>query len=389
MMTLLALEVMGRIAYWVQFGERYSVSKFTTMADLVRMRPTRPVWMESQIQHPYFGATPGNRSYPQNRHPERFEDKYSIALFGGSVAAENGLALLKHIKRYFLERHISVEIHPVSFAVPGFKQPQQLIQLAYAISIGHQFDLIINLDGYNEAVLPIKDNYRRGVYPFYPRLWDLRVQGNDKLQSSKQDLQSLRRRLARIDEWYKDSNTRYSVYAGFAHRMQKIFVQEEMRKINVSLKKHRSTELEKTGPKKKYGSTEAVASAVVDNWYTSSLMMSVLAQRIGAEYYHFLQPNQYLDNSKVFTPEELNSAFERDHIRNEYIDLIYPQMRSRSTKFWSNSVRFHDLTQVFLNVEQTVYRDVCCHLNELGKELLARSIVGKMADTLASPEIRK
>ncbi len=63
----------------------------------------------------------------------------------------------------------------VTLGIAGYKQPQQLLALAYFLSLGAEYDLIINLDGYNDIVLPITDNYSFGVNPFFPRAWNLRI----------------------------------------------------------------------------------------------------------------------------------------------------------------------------------------------------------------------
>ena len=39
----------------------------------------------------------------------------------------------------------------VNLALFGYKQPQQLTTLAYLMSIGGQFDLVLNIDGFNEV----------------------------------------------------------------------------------------------------------------------------------------------------------------------------------------------------------------------------------------------
>jgi len=56
----------------------------------------------------------------------------------------------------------------VILGFPGYKQPQQLLALAYFLSLGAEYDLIINLDGYNDIVLPVTDNYNLGSTPFSP-----------------------------------------------------------------------------------------------------------------------------------------------------------------------------------------------------------------------------
>ena len=37
-------------------------------------------------------------------------------------------------------------------------------------------------------------------------------------------------------------------------------------------------------------------------------------------------------------------------------------------------MRFHDLTGIYRDVEATVYKDDCCHVNALGNQLMAAGI---------------
>jgi hypothetical protein len=55
----------------------------------------------------------------------------------------------------------------------GWKQPQQPLALSYFLSLGAKYDVVMNLDGFNELALPFLNNLRAGVYPFFPRLWNL------------------------------------------------------------------------------------------------------------------------------------------------------------------------------------------------------------------------
>src|SRR6185436_13391576 len=45
------------------------------------------------------------------------------------------------------------EIVPLCFSHEGYKQPQQLLVLAYFLSIGQPLDLVVNIDGFNEVAL--------------------------------------------------------------------------------------------------------------------------------------------------------------------------------------------------------------------------------------------
>src|SRR5689334_10963828 len=83
------------------------------------------------------------------------EQQFVIGMLGGSVGAwfcqVGAHRLLDDLKQhvYFGSR----ELVPVCLSHEGYKQPQQLLVLAYFLSIGQRFDLVINIDGFNEVTL--------------------------------------------------------------------------------------------------------------------------------------------------------------------------------------------------------------------------------------------
>src|SRR4051812_42144550 len=124
------------------------------------------------------------------------ENRTVVAIVGGSAAAYLGLmstpTLVREMKRApaFRDRDIVV----VNAAVFGYKQPQQLLAFTYLLSLGAHFDVVINLDGFNEAVLPVVENVPKGVFPFFPRNWFLRVAASDSAQE-------ILTRAARLRQW--------------------------------------------------------------------------------------------------------------------------------------------------------------------------------------------
>ena len=46
------------------------------------------------------------------------------------------------------------------------------------------------------------------------------------------------------------------------------------------------------------------------------------------------------------------------------VPIGYPLLQRRGSELREAGVRFHDLTMMFKDVEEPVYSDSCCHLNE-------------------------
>jgi len=102
----------------------------------------------------------------------REPDTLVLAVFGGSAAAM--FTGEKGPERLFagLERAPGLagkRLVLLSAAQGGYKQPQQLLALAYLLSLGVQIDVLVLLDGFNEVALAPVENTPRGVFPFFPR----------------------------------------------------------------------------------------------------------------------------------------------------------------------------------------------------------------------------
>jgi hypothetical protein len=109
-------------------------------------------------------------------------------------------------------------------------------------------------------------------------------------------------------------------------------------------------------------------------WERSSILMNGMARTLGARYVHVLQPNQYVEGSKRLSEVERQTAFHPDEQWNRMAREGYPHLRRRGAELRRLDVEFHDLTQVFTDHGETLYRDTCCHLNLHGNEILAEAI---------------
>jgi len=105
------------------------------------------------------------------------DDDFIICVTGGSLAkwfALDGAAeLVSELQSHtaFASRNIIV----CGLANGGYKQPQQVMAVNYILSLGAEFDVLVNIDGFNEVALHESENLPGGVHPAFPRQWHLRV----------------------------------------------------------------------------------------------------------------------------------------------------------------------------------------------------------------------
>ncbi len=114
------------------------------------------------------------------------KDSVVIGIFGGSVAfffsvfGVDSLVQQLESSPFFKDKDIEI----VRLALGAYKQPQQLLALTYLLSLGAHFDVVINLDGFNEVALPSAENIPNKVSPFFPAILECALKYNNE-QSNK------------------------------------------------------------------------------------------------------------------------------------------------------------------------------------------------------------
>ena len=259
------------------------------------------------------------------------------------------------------------------------------------MSLGAEYDLIINLDGYNDIVLPVNDNYSVGVNPFFPRAWNLRIsrQPSKKILQVIGEVRYLRDLKEENLEALTSSFFRGSAVFGLMKVQQfKLLNRNIDRTIDKLLKLQREKvkKFEETGPFFAYEDIQHLYDDAAAVWVRGSVLLDQLARENGMEYYHFLQPNQYVKGSKVLTEEERRTAYlEKVNISQSAI-IGYPILIKQGRKLLERNIKFFDATMVFAKEKETVYVDICCHYNERGKEVLAAYMMDKIVQ---NPRIKQ
>jgi hypothetical protein len=123
-------------------------------------------------------------------------------------------------------------------------------------------------------------------------------------------------------------------------------------------------------------------SALAAMWYRSSAQLDKVCRANGARYYHFLQPNQYLENTKQMSEAEEKIAIKRGHPYGHWVPVGYPWLIQYGAELRSSGVRFTDLTGVLKGHSEPLYKDSCCHLNDKGYAVVAEAMADAIRDDL-------
>ena len=348
--------------------------------------------------HPYFGPIhrPGVRpatnnigfgsqlAFPYTRKSDR---EFLVGIFGGSVArafCDRGTPRLVAA----LRRHPALagrEIIRLCFSHEGYKQPQQLIVLAYFLSLGQQFDLVVNIDGFNEVALGSRNDERgRDISMPSPihidpllnlidqaTLTPARVQALARISVYKERLNGLIDRMRRnrsaavhvaLDRYYRFTMNRYQAEVAAYDALPS--------------NPPASSVLLLTPPVKKREGPGVVFDDIANDWTRASLLMHDLLAARGVSYLHVLQPNQYFTR-RTFSDAEARVALNKDTPFKRAVENGYPALE-RAAAGLAAKEQFVDGTTALDREPAPVYEDDCCHYTDRGYEVLADLIAERV-----------
>lgn len=314
---------------------------------------------------------------------KRSPNSFIVAITGGSVAndfCQRGVnTLIDNLRALpeLADRRFQV----VCLASPAFKQPQQLMAFAYYLSLGGECDLLINLDGFNEiAMYPVyASNW--GIAPSYPHLWYRMVTqtGDQQRMTSVGQAAFARHRAIEWTSVFRDKwflrNPMASVIWWIRHRSLVNTYYDATQSATTTI----PAELDNfhrilKGPKPASLNEKDQYQELADNWRRSSLLLANLCAQNQVRYHHFIQPNQYIQDSKEFTEDELTTAFNPDQQYSEAVHNGYPRIQLGCSELKDDGISCDDLSYVFSAIAETLYVDSCCHFNEAGDLILAEAI---------------
>ncbi len=292
-------------------------------------------------------------------------NNFKILIIGGSVAEDlyTDSSFNKLIKDTIKKEQPKVEASQIKIfnsALPGGKQPQGLFTLKSLEMLGYEFDLIIELSGFNEMVLAIGENFSENrINPIYPRAQNLRtIHTADYIKNGPLskiiNIHPFTHTLKRSGIW--DKSRRFFQQNARKSSSKKLFMDflmpENIDEASVLAKQ--------------------IYKESVENMYYHS-------QRKGNHYILVLQPSHHLKNSKILSDEEKKLFYTSNHVTpwaktaGEIINKTYSSI-DKST-FNIPKSNLVDLRGIFKDNSDSLYIDECCHLSKEGMNLLSKEII--------------
>lgn len=346
-------------------------------------------YLGDHILHPYLGFVSiphpnyNDFCFPGiNPITKKSPDKIHVVIMGGSVAKDiynyTGERIIRKLKES--PKFKGKEIDIVVFALGGFKQPQQLMALNYFMALGAEYDIIINVDGFNEIVLPYSDNLPNHVFPSYPRHWNIysrkKLDSRVTLLMGKQAV--IRSNITDSKQFMAGSILKNSNFSLFMWKIIGNKRNQDLANLESLLRQaieNSESDYQSTGIYTTVKDTVEFMKEQAEFWSRSSQQIALLGKSAGFEYFHFLQPNQYFEGSKVLTDDEMEIAYESNPFAyKDAVRMGYPLLKEEGYHLTADGVNYTDLTGLFVNEKRTVYNDKCCHLNQLGYDIIADKI---------------
>lgn len=320
---------------------------------------------------------------------QRQPGRVIVGVCGGSVALHMTCAAEKELKAGIrsIPRYRDCEVILVRMCQAGYKQPQGLMALNYLALQGAEFDIVINLDGYNELALTTAENFQSNVALDYPQGWHVRTRNvidprDAELWEQVFSLRGSRHRLhlaGQASRLHRLPSYRLIWFLRFQSRSNGLL---EIEAELLGRGRSRKRAFVNSGPHPEAPNESAALVEAVRIWQQSSLMMHRFCESQGIVYLHAIQPNQYDRGSKPLSAEEQENCYSLDILYGQFIAEGYPQLRQQAASLRQQGVNLLDLTSLFRTTIETIYVDPFCHLNETGSRRMARAITDAIAEMM-------
>ncbi len=420
LITLSLTLALIELASWLAIAaiERDAVVPVRTEMEFLSQGGTRAD-NSSETIHPYLGwvmnpqVNPGtdflHRHIPVNSLgfddfeqglPKRSDNRLIVAVTGGSVAwqmtAAGEQTLVHKLRENPMNRDREIQI--VRLAMSGYKQPQQLLALNYLLALGAEFDVLVNIDGYNEIALAVAENGQWDVFVAYPRRWDARMQDvvDPRTYSLSYRLLELRAARQQLALARQQSALSWSRTLDLIWYLRNRRLGQQVIDLGMELRDHKYSSngfgFPAEGPKPLYQGEDGLYRHAADIWSNCSLQMHRLCRENGIRYLHVLQPNQHLTDSKPMGAAERKVALGGINPKPGLtIPQGYPLLIEAGQHLREQGVAFYDATMLFKELETQIYVDACCHYNQQGYDLLAETVAGHILEVVerGPPDVQK
>lgn len=340
---------------------------------------------QAYLPHPYFGfqLDPAMETADEKINNYGFLDEhdfpfkaspnqYVVGIFGGSLAAHFATAIQGPLKKYFIEKLkearpalAAKEIVILSMAHGGSKQPQQFFTFAY---FSQMFDLTLNIEGLNDTLLSPNGKFPLD-YPVMSQFFYTHSSEGKKLLRKLEEVRDIEKSVVSFFYQHQFIASLNTVQV-LLPRLQHLLAQRYLKTMDQFFT-HQSIYDRPRSFEHDHLQDESVRIKVkAEIWQKYVRFQANLAKLEGVRALFFLQPNQYIEGSKPIGKEEAKIAWVDAASRFRMTKKAYAHLESAVGAMAKEGLEVFSLVQAFQREKRQVYIDGCCHINNLGNEIL-------------------
>lgn len=263
--------------------------------------------------------------------------------------------------------------------------------LNYMLSLGQEFDFVINIDGFNEVALS-NLNYQENIAPSMPsvqHLLPLRDVASNNL--GVDELSVIANIVENREQLRKGQEKLQQSKLASAYLFRVVSTQTAARNYQDNLIKFeriRGQKAQKTQQDfilkienaRESMDVNTAFARMAELWGNSSRLMKESLENQNSLYFHFIQPNQYYPTGRSFSEDERKLAIIENHPYESGVQKGYPVLFQTLEQLKTENIPIFNATQIFDDVNEMVYIDSCFHYNKAGNQVfatyIADSIIG-------------
>ena len=298
--------------------------------------------------------------FSQVTEKSKDRDTFRVLLVGGSVAnyLGKGGALEKALNARLRQIQDRRDLEVFNAALPGYKQPQQLAVINALVAAGWVFDAVVNISGNNEIAFVANHLFFEGYNPLLPYAHPERSLMAAKMLYKPHDECEGENAFS----WHPISQ--YIKIRCYRETLGKM-------KSFIHFQPYLATMRYKDDVPQ---SQEEAIKRALEIWFASSRSSYAVANIHGLQYLEVIQPSQYLEGSKEFSPEEEDLV--RSDQSMKVVGKAYSMVQLKDFGLAQENIL--DARFIFKKTRQLVYSDNCCHLNAEGETILANAIARRL-----------
>lgn len=339
---------------------------------------------KGRIPHPYIGWTERNRFQQIARELATFtggraDETLEVLVVGGSVSGLVGANGAEGIRAGLQadQRFAGRDVVVLNHGHGSFKQPQQVMLVAYLLGLGYRPDVILNVDGFNEVALGM-DNVMRDANPLYPHWPQYAPTAGAAVRAPEVEaaLTDLAIAQAALDRAAREALEGWALKSAILGRRARARVAELAARCGALqdevLARMESAEgFDPAAGPPVWNRDDRLAAleAVVAGWFEASRQIDALARLHGITYLHVLQPTLHDPGSKPLTELEQERGTLQPTWRAGVIEG-YPRLRAAGAELVAAGVAFRDGSMLFRDLTEEAYYDGC-HFRGAGMDVFA------------------